>query len=115
MLLFQFLINGEGSPVHQSNADFELSQTSLLPASPTIKTEATLAPLACNVKQEKILMQSCGVKSIQPMPVVTAVPVSIQKAQIGQHATKKPAGGTYKIYIIICSNKLDFLNAFLLK
>ncbi|RMX39219.1 hypothetical protein pdam_00016189 [Pocillopora damicornis] len=90
----EFLINGEGSPVHQPNADFELSQTSLLPASPsTIKTEATLAPLACNVKQEKILMQSCGVKSIQPMPVVTAVPVSIQKAQIGQHATKKPAGG----------------------
>ncbi|CAH3138334.1 unnamed protein product [Pocillopora meandrina] len=90
----QFLINGDGSPVHQPNADFELSQTSLLPASPsTIKTEATLAPLACNVKQEKIPMQSCGIKSIQPMPVVTAVPVSIQKAQIGQHASTKPAGG----------------------
>ena len=116
LLLFQFLINGEGSPVHQPNADFELSQTSLLPASPsTIKTEATLAPLACNVKQEKIPMQSCGIKSIQPMPVVTAVPVSIQKAQIGQHASTKPAGGTYKIYGIICSTKLDFLKAFLLK
>ncbi|PFX27867.1 cyclic AMP-dependent transcription factor ATF-6 beta-like isoform X1 [Stylophora pistillata] len=89
----QFLINGESSPVHQPNAEFDLSQTSLLPASPScIKTEATLAPLACNVKQEKIPMQSCGVKSIQPMPVVTAVPVGIQNAQIG-HATTKPAGG----------------------
>ena len=49
------------------------------------------------------------------MPVVTAVPVSIQKAQIGQHATTKPAGGTYKIYRIIGSPKLDFLKAILLK
>lgn len=89
----QFLISGDSSPVHQPNGDFELSQTSLLPTSPScIKTEATLTPVQCNVKQEKIPMQSCGVKSIQPMPVVT-VPVNIQKPQIGQLTTTKPAGG----------------------
>ncbi|XP_078357716.1 cyclic AMP-dependent transcription factor ATF-6 alpha-like isoform X2 [Oculina patagonica] len=82
----QFLINGESSPVHQPNVDFELSQNSLLPSPSYIKTEATLTPVQCNVKQEKVPIQSCGVKSIQPMPV------GIQKPQLGQLNTK-PAGG----------------------
>lgn len=82
----QFLINGESSPVHQLNADFELPQTSLLPNTPCIKTEATLAPI-CSVKQERVPVQSCNVKPIQPMPVAS-VPVSIQKPPL----TKSTAG-----------------------
>ena len=98
--LLQFLINGESSPVHQPSADFELSQSSLLPGSPLcVKTEATLAPVQCNVKQEKI--QSCGVKSIQPMPMAT-VPVGIQKSQLGQLNTK-PAGGMLFIVFTCCA------------
>lgn len=95
--LFQFLINGESSPVHQPSADFELPQSSLLPSPLCVKTEATLTPVQCNVKQEKIPIQSCGVKSIQPMPVA-AVPVGIQKSQLGQLNTK-PAGGMF----ILCT------------
>lgn len=96
----QFLINGESSPVHQPSADFELSQSSLLPSPLCVKTEATLTPVQCNVKQEKIPIQSCGVKSIQPMPVAT-VPVGIQKSQLGKLNTK-PAGGILFIVFTCC-------------
>ena len=108
-LLLQFLINGESSPVHQLNTDFELPQNSLLPSPSHIKTEATLTPVQCNVKQEKIPIQSCGVKSIQPMPVTT-VPVSIKKPQIGQLNTK-PAGGMYIVKGITCDmiGQFDFI------
>lgn len=99
--LLQFLINGESSPVHQPSADFELSQSSLLPSPLCVKTEATLTPVQCSVKQEKIPLQSCGVKSIQPMPVAT-VPVGIQKSQLGQLNTK-PAGGMLFIVFTCCT------------
>ena len=87
--------------MHQPSADFELSQNSLLPSPLCVKTEATLTPVQCNVKQEKIPIQSCGVKSIQPMPVAT-VPLGIQKPQLGQLNTK-PAGGMLFILFTCCA------------
>jgi len=84
----QFLINGECSPIHQPNADFELSQASLLPSPTGIKTEATLTP-ACSVKQEAVPMQTCSISNVKPIqPMPATVPVSIQKPPL-----TKPAAG----------------------
>lgn len=88
----QFLINGDSSPVHQGNADFELLHASLLSNPANIKSDAALTPV-CNVKKERLpSSQSCSgsgnMKPIKPMPVTTSIPVSIQKSPV----TKAAAG-----------------------
>ena len=98
-IFFQFLINGDSSPVHQGNADFELLHASLLSNPANIKSDAALTPV-CNVKKERLpSSQSCSgsgnMKPIKPMPVTTSIPVSIQKSPV-----TKAAAGMYIPYSI---------------